>query len=125
MLPRQRTEFVLDLRDSQEALHPIFGGLHYSTTTCRTVSLMNGIGRAVRWLDGTTAKPLVLQFVHDHHAFHEDAKPGDLMGQVAHSGVHQKAEVVVGGSHTRTATSRLEVPYEEIKTTVSVGIEWE
>ena len=32
--------------------------------------------RAVRWLDGTTASPLV--FADDHRAFHEDAKPGDL-----------------------------------------------
>ena len=23
----------------------------------------------------------MLQFAHDHHAFHEDAKPGDLTGQ--------------------------------------------
>ncbi len=37
---------------------------------------------AVRWLDGTTARPLLLQFADDHHAFHEDAKPGDLMGQL-------------------------------------------
>ena len=27
------------------------------------------------------ARPLVLQFADDHHAFHEDAKPGDLTGQ--------------------------------------------
>ena len=33
--------------------------------------------RAVRWLDGTAVRPLVLQFAVDHHAFHEDAKPGD------------------------------------------------
>ena len=33
---------------------------------------------AARWLDGTTARLLVLQFADDHHAFHEDAKPGDL-----------------------------------------------
>ncbi len=37
--------------------------------------------RAVRWLDGNDANPLVLQFADDHHAFHEDAKPGDLTGQ--------------------------------------------
>ncbi len=36
-----------------------------------------GDDRAVRWLDGTDARPLVLQFADDHHAFHEDAKPGD------------------------------------------------
>ena len=29
-------------------------------------------------LDGPDARPLVLQFADDHHAFHEDAKPGDL-----------------------------------------------
>ena len=33
-----------------------------------------GDDRAVRWLDGTDATPLVLQFADDHHAFHEDAK---------------------------------------------------
>ncbi len=37
-----------------------------------------GDDRAVRWLDGPDARPLVLQFADDHHAFHEDAKPGDL-----------------------------------------------
>ena len=41
-----------------------------------------GDTRAVRWLDGTDARPLVLQFADDHHAFHEDAKPGDLTGQL-------------------------------------------
>ena len=30
------------------------------------------------WLDGTTARPLA----DDHHAFHEDAEPGDLAGQL-------------------------------------------
>ena len=35
-----------------------------------------GDDRAVRWLDGTAAKALA-----DHHAFHEDAKPGDLAAQ--------------------------------------------
>ena len=34
--------------------------------------------RAVRWLDGTDARPLVAQLPHAYHAFHEDAKPGDL-----------------------------------------------
>ncbi len=38
--------------------------------------------RAVRWGDATDASPLVLQFADDHHAFHEDAKPGDLAGQL-------------------------------------------
>ncbi len=38
--------------------------------------------RAVRWLDGTNARLVVLQFAHDHHAFHEDAKPGDLSLQL-------------------------------------------
>jgi len=36
----------------------------------------------VRWLDGTDARPLVLQFADDHHIFHEDVKPGDLTGQL-------------------------------------------
>ncbi len=30
----------------------------------------------------TAVRPLVLQFADDHHAFHEDAKPGDLTGQL-------------------------------------------
>ena len=29
----------------------------------------------------TAVRPLVLHSAHDHHAFHEDAKPGDLAGQ--------------------------------------------
>ncbi len=33
--------------------------------------------RVVRWLDGTDVSALVLPFA-DQHAFHEDAKPGDL-----------------------------------------------
>ncbi len=33
---------------------------------------------AVRWLDGTDVRLLIL----DHHAFHEDAKPGDLSLQL-------------------------------------------
>ena len=37
---------------------------------------------AVRWLDGTDARPLVPHFADDHHAFHEDAKPGDLSLQL-------------------------------------------
>ena len=32
--------------------------------------------------DGWMGLPLVLQFTHDHHAFHEDAKPGDLSLQL-------------------------------------------
>jgi len=36
----------------------------------------HGYDRPVRWPDGINAKALV-----DHHAFHEDAKPGDLTGQ--------------------------------------------
>ena len=35
--------------------------------------------RKVRWLDGTDARPLIAD---DHHAFHEDAKPGDLSLQL-------------------------------------------
>ena len=50
----------------------------YSTTTRLTVSDQYGISWAVRWLDGPAARPLVLQFADDHHAFHEDAKPGGL-----------------------------------------------
>ena len=53
----------------------------YSTTRRRTVSLQNGIGGAVRWLDGPTANALVLHSADDHYAFHEDAKPGDGAGQ--------------------------------------------
>ena len=30
----------------------------------------------------TASRPLVLRSVDDHHAFHEDAKPGDLTGQL-------------------------------------------
>ena len=35
-----------------------------------------------RWLDETDEKALVLHFADDHHAFHEDAKPGDRAGQL-------------------------------------------
>ncbi len=38
--------------------------------------------RAVRWLDGTAVRSLVLHVAHDRHAFHEDAKPGDLTRQL-------------------------------------------
>ncbi len=30
----------------------------------------------------TAVRPLAPQFADDHHAFHEDAKPGDLTGQI-------------------------------------------
>ncbi len=40
-----------------------------------------------RWLDGTEASPLVLQFADDHHAFHEDAKPGRVGLQASLSAV--------------------------------------
>ncbi len=34
-------------------------------------------GWALGWLDGTAGRSL-----NDHHPFHEDAKPGDLTGQL-------------------------------------------
>ncbi len=39
------------------------------------------IGRCDGWM-GLTRSALVLQFADDHHAFHEDAKPGDLSLQL-------------------------------------------
>ena len=39
------------------------------------------IGRCDGWM-GLMRRPLALQFADDHHAFHEDAKPGDLTGQL-------------------------------------------
>ena len=38
-------------------------------------------GMMIRRRDSTDARPLALPFPDDHQAFHEDAKPGDLMGQ--------------------------------------------
>ncbi len=39
------------------------------------------IGRCDGWM-GLITRPLVLQFADDHHASHEDAKPGDLSLQL-------------------------------------------
>ena len=41
--------------------------------------------------DGWTGPPLVLHFADDHHAFHEDAKPGDLTRQL---GIALKIEII-------------------------------
>ncbi len=47
-------------------------GLAKGRTECRPPAAMAGASAT------TAVRPLVLHSAHDHHAFHEDAKPGDL-----------------------------------------------
>ena len=48
-----------------------------------------GDDRAVRWLDGIDARPLA----DDHHAFHEDAKPGGSVGSIGHRALQFLEEI--------------------------------
>ena len=45
---------------------------------------------------GLPRRPLVLHFADDHHAFHEDAKPGDMTGQL---GTRSLASAVITARH--------------------------
>ena len=57
-----------------------------------------------RWLDGSDARPLVLQFGEYHHAFHEDAEPGDLAAQLGTNSFEFLEEVI--GEKPRTPLGR-------------------